>query len=268
MTTGTLKIKTALITGASGGIGKAIALRLAKNGYKLVVHFYQQEHEAKEVIDEVMREGGEAFMIQADLGDYTSTMTLAEQAWEKLGKVDLLVNNAGVSYKKNFLSQTPEDIELLINVNFKGTLFLTQAIADRMVQSGVKGSIYTLTSVNAVRPGPGHSVYGATKGALETLMKGLALEFAPYQIRVNTLVIGAIKTAMNEAVWKDDKGLQALEEYIPLGRIGEADDVARIVAQLVGHDDYMTGSSITIDGGWLIKTGFEATNIYEDGQSK
>ncbi|QNL47953.1 SDR family oxidoreductase [Olivibacter sp. SDN3] len=256
--------KTALVTGASSGIGKAIAIQLAHKGWNILLHHFGDERTAGEVLEEILQGGGEGHMLTADLGDPSQVKGLAAEARKLSGGVDLLVNNAGVSYKKHFLDHTLEDIDHFTKVNFRGTVLLTQAIALQMVEQERPGAIYTLTSVNAIRPGIGHSVYGATKGALETLMKGVAVELAPHGIRVNTLVIGAIKTAINEAVWHDAEKRQAVEQHIPLGRMGEVEDIAAIVAQLVDHDRYMTGSSITIDGGWLAKAGFASAKPYGD----
>lgn len=260
------EIKSALVTGASRGIGKAIALSLAKRGFVVAVHYKQHPQEAQSVLEEIHAMGGKAYAFQADLASREEVMALTESAWEKLESIHVLVNNAGVSYKKHFLDQTPEDVDLFLNVNVKGTLYLTQEIAKRMVAHNLAGSIYTLTSVNALQPSVGHSVYGASKGALETLMKGVALELAPHRIRVNTLVVGAIKTDMNKLVWTDNEKLQHVEAHIPFNRLGEPVEVAELLAHLVDHDAYMTGSSIKIDGGWLLNTGFEIPKRYDSNK--
>ncbi|SEN84460.1 glucose 1-dehydrogenase [bacterium A37T11] len=250
--------KIALVTGASSGIGKAIALALAERGYTVAIHYHKNEADAKAVLEQVEQKKGTGSIFQADLAEHQSILVMVSKIWDTIGPVELLINNAGVSYKKPFLEQTPADIRFFTEINFYGTCYLTQEIAKKMVGEGIQGSIYSITSVNAIRPGLGHSIYGATKGALETLMKGVAFELAPYGIRVNTIVVGAVQTDINESVWHDQEKKQQVESHIPMGRMGLPEDVAAVIAQLAGHDQYMTGTSITIDGGWLVKTGFES----------
>ncbi|KAA9038665.1 SDR family oxidoreductase [Ginsengibacter hankyongi] len=247
--------KKALITGASRGIGKAIALELATEGAEVVIHFNQNKEDAEAVARQIKNVGGKAHLLQADLFDITQAIKLGEEAWNLMGSIDILINNAGVSYKKRFLETTIEDVDYFTNINFKSTLLITKTIAKKMVSANTEGSIYTITSVNGIQPGPGFSVYGATKGALETLMKGVALELAPHNIKVNTFVLGAIETNINVAVWQNEDRLKTVTDYIPMGRLGKPGEVASIICNLLASDSYMTGSMIKIDGGWLLRTG-------------
>ncbi|KAA9356509.1 SDR family NAD(P)-dependent oxidoreductase [Larkinella humicola] len=258
--------KKALVTGASGGIGKAIALRLAEEGCEVVIHFHENRADAETVADAIRQKGSVAHVLQADLQQTAQAIRLGEQAWELAGSLDVLVNNAGVSYKKHFLDVTEADFEQFNAVNFKSTTFLTQSVAQNMVKLGVAGSIWTITSVNGIRPGLGLSLYGATKGALETLMKGVAMELAPHQIRVNTLAIGAIQTGINRAVWENPALLQEVSQGIPAGRLGQADEVAAVLVDLVASGSYMTGSTITLDGGLLLMRGYGKPGPYEAGK--
>jgi NAD(P)-dependent dehydrogenase (short-subunit alcohol dehydrogenase family) len=247
--------KKALVTGSSRGIGKAIILQLAKEGAEVVIHYNKNKADAAIVANSIKNEGGRAHLLQADLLDIQQAIKLGEAAWNIMGGIDFLINNAGVSYKKDFLDTTIEDVDYFTNVNFKSTLLLTSTIAKKMVASNVEGSIYTITSVNGIQPGVGFSVYGATKGALETLMKGVALELAPHNIKVNTFVLGAIETDINAGVWQNVEKLQKVSNNIPMGRFGKAGEVASIICNLLSCDAYMTGSTIKIDGGWLLQTG-------------
>lgn len=247
--------KKALITGSSSGIGKAIALELATEGAEVIIHFNKNKEEAEAVAGEIKNAGGKAHLLQADLFHIGQAINLGEKAWNLMGRIDILINNAGVSYKKQFLETTIEDLDYFTNINFKSTLLITKTIAKKMVSSNTKGSIYTITSVNGIQPGPGFSVYGATKGALETLMKGVALELAPHNIKVNTFVLGAVETNINAAIWQNEDKLKAVTDYIPLGRFGKPQEIAAIICNLLASDSYMTGSTIKIDGGWLLKTG-------------
>lgn len=257
-----LTTKKSLVTGASRGIGRAIALRLAGEGCAVVVHYHTNEAEAVAVADQIRERGGTAHVLQADLADTAQAVRLGEQAWELVGELDFLVNNAGISAKKHFLDVTEADFDQFANVNFKSTAFLTQTVARKMVEQRVAGSIYTLTSVNGIRPGVGLSVYGATKGALETLMKGVAMELGPHNIKVNTIAVGAVETDMNRAVWENPDLLREVSDGIPAGRLGYPDEVAAVVADLLASGSYVTGATITIDGGLLLMRGYGKPTKY------
>ncbi|WP_336515814.1 SDR family NAD(P)-dependent oxidoreductase [Pollutibacter soli] len=257
-----LSKKKALVTGASGGIGKAIALQLAKEGADIILHYLEDEDAAKETATEIIKSDVKVQLIQGSIGTAEGAMTIAKTAWQAFGKIDILVNNSGVSYKKHFLDFTASDVDHFMNVNFRGTFFITQTIAGMMVADNIQGNIYTITSINAIQPGIGQSVYGASKGALETLMKGVALELAPHNIKVNTLAIGAIQTTMNEDVWRDEEKLALVNENIPMHRLGQPEEIAVLITNLIASATYMTGSTITIDGGWLLKHGYEKSKKY------
>lgn len=244
--------KKALVTGSSRGIGRAIAYQLASEGAEVIIHYKDKSQEALEVVNLINETGGKSQALQADLSDTSNAIKLAEDAWRILGGIDILINNAGVSYKRAFIETSTEDFDHFTQINFKSVFFLTQSIAKRMIENKVKGSIYTITSVNAIQPGMGFSAYGATKGALETLMKGVALELASSGIKVNTLAIGAIKTDINAPVWQDKAKLNEVESNIPLGRIGFPEEVAAVLCDLLISGTYITGSTINIDGGWLL----------------
>lgn len=257
--------KNALVTGASRGIGRAIALRLAGEGCAVVVHYRDNRAEADTVAEQIRAGGGTAHVLQADLSDVQQTIRLGEQAWSVSGGLDILINNAGVSGRQHFLSLTEAEFDAFNVVNFKSTTFLTQTVARRMVEAEREGSIYTITSVNGIRPAVGLTLYGATKGALETLMKGVAQELAPHNIRVNTLAVGAVETDMTAAVRQDPDALRRVNEGIPMGRFGRPDEIAAVVADLVASGSYLTGASITIDGGLLLMRGYGKPEPYGTG---
>lgn len=255
--------KKALVTGASIGIGKAIALRLAEAGCDVVVHYHQQREEAEAVAASIQAFGANAHLLQADFMDVAQVIRLGEEAWTVTGGLDFLINNAGVSGKTHFLDLTEADFERFCTINFKSTTFLTQTVARKMVAQDVAGSIYTITSVNGIRPGLGLTTYGATKGALETLMKGVAMELAPHNIRVNTLAVGAIETDMNRTVWENPDLLREVNAGIPMGRFGQPEEIATVVVDLLASDSYLTGASIPIDGGLLLMRGYGKLNPYK-----
>lgn len=254
--------KKALVTGSSRGIGKAIALSLAREGAEVVIHYRDNKEQAEAVAIAIKAAGGKSHLLQANLFDIQQAIKLGEDAWALMDGIDLLVNNAGVSYKKHFLDTTIEDIDYFTNINFKSTLLLTQTVAKKMVSANRTGSVFTITSINGIQPGVGFSVYGATKGALETLMKGVALELAPHHILVNTLAVGAVETDINAAVWQDSETLNKVTEKIPLGRLGKTDEVAAVLCDLFASGSYMTGSTIKIDGGWLLQNGYQKPGLY------
>jgi glucose 1-dehydrogenase len=258
-----LKNKKALVTGSSRGIGRAIALRLAEEGAELVIHYNKNADEAEAVAALIKSNGGNAHVVQADIFYSDQVFKLADDAWNCLNGIDFLINNAGVSYKKHFLDTTIEDIDHFTTINFKAGILLTQAIAKKMIASGIQGSIYTITSINGLQPGVGFSVYGATKGALETLMKGVALELAPHHIKVNTIAVGAVQTDINGEVWNNPEKLKTVEENIPMGRMGKPEEVAAVVCDLLCSGSYLTGTTIKIDGGWLLKNGYERPGLYK-----
>jgi len=259
-----LNTKKALVTGASQGIGKAIALQLAEEGCDVVIHYHENREEAEAVADAIRQTGRNAYLLQADLQETSQAIHLGEQAWSIAGGLDILVNNAGVSFKKHFLDATEADFEQFNSVNFRSTTFLTQSVARNMVKSDVAGSIWTITSANGIRPGVGLSLYGATKGALETLMKGVAMELGPHNIRVNTLAIGAVQTDINRGVWKNSALLQDVNDGIPIGRLGQPEEIASVLVDLIASGSYMTGSTITIDGGLLLMRGYGKPKPYGD----
>lgn len=257
-----MKGKKALVTGASSGIGKAIAMQLAEMGVSVLIHYHREEQKAQSVAEMIIAGGGYAEIIQADLGNIDQAAQLGDKAWQQFNGFDFLINNAGVSYKKHFLDTTIEDVNHFIDINFKGTLLLTQRFAQRMIDSSTEGCIYTITSINGLQPGVGLSVYGATKGALETLMKGVALELAPHNIRVNTFAVGAIQTGMNADTWQNMDKLSLVTSNIPLGRLGQPEEIAGVICSLLSAGTYMTGATITIDGGWTLKQGYSKPEPY------
>ena len=248
--------KIALVTGGSRGIGKAIALELGDKGIDVIINYVRNKDDAELVVNELIKKGSRACAIQADMGNVEDVLRLGEVAWNTFGRIDYLINNAGIALTKHILDCTLEDFESLNNVNFRGTFLLSQFIARKMVGEQFKGSIYTITSINGILPGVGKALYGATKGALETMMKGMALDLSPHHININTLAVGAIETDMTAAVIKDQDFLKRVEAGIPLSRLGKPEEVARVVVALLTTGTYMTGSTITIDGGWLIKNGY------------
>lgn len=254
--------KKALVTGASRGIGRAIALRLAEAGCSVGLHYHHQTDEAEAVARQIRADGGMALLFQADFERPEQAIQLGHQAWQAMQGIDILVNNAGVSFKKHFLEFTEADIDYFQNINYKSTFLLTQTVARYMVEHEVAGSLFTITSVNGIRPNFGQSAYGASKYALESLMRGVALELAVHGIRVNTFALGAIETDMTAPAMADRSFFEEAKAGIPLGRFGLPDEVASVVVDLLASGSYLTGATVVLDGGLLLMRGYGKPEKY------
>jgi len=227
------------VTGADTGIGWAIARRLQADGFALGFHTRDDKEDAKARYDEIVG-GGRAEWVVGDVSDPATCDRLVRETVEKLGGIDVLVNNAGVTAAKPALELTVEDFDKIFSVDVKGAFFLSVAAAREMKGKG--GAIVNVTSVHEHIPRPGFALYAAAKAALGMLTRSLALELAEDGIRVNSVAPGAIATERNKEA--DD-----LVPEIPLGRPGEPDDVAALVSYLAGDESrYVSGASVLIDG--------------------
>jgi NAD(P)-dependent dehydrogenase (short-subunit alcohol dehydrogenase family) len=231
-------VKVALVTGANTGIGLAIATRLLADGFAL--GYATADETLKGPLDELH---GEIAWVYGDLSDPAVPEQLVADTVAKLGRIDVLVNNAGVVTAKPFLDLTTADFDLTFAVDVRASFLLAQGAARRMTNGG---SIVNITSVHEHIPRPNLSVYAAAKAALGMLTKGLALELAEHQIRVNSVAPGVIATPRNEA----DAG--SLDSEVPLGRAGQPEEVAALVSFLCSDEAaYVTGASYIIDGGMV-----------------
>jgi glucose 1-dehydrogenase len=232
--------RVALVTGADTGIGWAIARRLQADGFALGFHTRDEEDDARDRFDEVAA-GGRAEWIVGDVSDPEACERIVGETVEKLGRIDVLVNNAGVTAAKPALELTAQDFDKIFAVDVRGAFLLARAAALTMKESG-GGAIVNITSVHEHIPRPGFALYAAGKAALGMLTRGLALELAGDGIRVNAVAPGAIATERNEEA-------DALVPEIPLGRAGEPDEVAAMVSYLAGDEArYVSGASFLIDG--------------------
>jgi NAD(P)-dependent dehydrogenase (short-subunit alcohol dehydrogenase family) len=234
-------MKVALVTGANTGIGLAIATRLLADGFAL--GYATVDEASKGPLDELQ---GEIVWVTGDLSDAAVPERLVAETVAKFGRIDVLVNNAGVVPPKPFFDLTTADFDLTFAVDVRASFLLAQAAAKRMRDQGTGGSIVNITSVHEHIPRPNLSVYAAAKAALGMLTKGLALELAEHQIRVNSVAPGVIATPRNEA------DAHALDPEVPLGRAGKPEEVASLVSFLCSDEAaYVTGASYIIDGGMV-----------------
>lgn len=240
-------MKTALVTGASRGIGRACAVRLAKEGYTVVVNYSRSEDEAKKVLDEIKANGGDGMIYKADVSDLAQVKQMIRDVDKTYGGIDVLVNNAGIVRDSFLLAQNMEDLSSCLDLNVKGYFYCAQQAALKMFRKK-SGVIINMSSVSGELALAGQSVYSATKGAVNSMTRVLAKELGAKGIRVNAVAPGFIETEMINAL-SDEKKEEYLKD-IPLHRFGKAEEVAAIVAMLASDEfSYITGQVITMDGG-------------------
>jgi glucose 1-dehydrogenase len=255
--------QTALITGAGSGIGRAIAVEMAKHGANIVINYHSDEAEANDVAQAVEDWHVQALTVKADVGQENEVIRMFSVATEKFGTIDILVNNAGIQKDSSFLTMTLSEWNAVMTTNLTGQFLCAREAAKEFIRRGATGrtraigNIIFISSVHNVIPWAGHANYVASKGGEEMFMKSIAQELAAQKIRVNSISPGAIKTDINKSVWGDPEKNKKLLELIPYGRIGEPDDVAKLAAWLASDDsDYITGANIYIDGGMTLYPSF------------
>lgn len=241
-------MKTAIITGASRGIGKAIATLLAQNDYNVVINYNHSEDQAKALVNELTAQGLSAVCYKADVSDEAQAEALVRFTLDRWGKVDLLVNNAGVSASGLLIDTPIEQINDIIAVNLTGTIVMTQKVAKGML-SNQSGNIVNISSIWGEIGGSCEAVYSATKGGVIAFSKAMAKELGYNGIRVNCIAPGIIDTDMNARLSTSD--VQNIIDDIPCQRIGRAEDIAKAVLWLASDEaSYINGQVLSINGGW------------------
>jgi len=242
-----LKNRVAIVTGASKGIGKSIALGMAKEGAHLIVNYNTDREGAEKVAREIKKYGQEAVAIQADISRGEAVKNMVKLAKEKFARIDILVNNAGLMLEKYLFRLSDEEWQRCMDININGAYFCSRACLLQMLRQQY-GKIINITSLSGVIGNAGHTAYGASKAALIGFTKSLAKEVARKNINVNAIAPGYIGTGMSRNFIRQDKGL--LDKIIPAGRIGKAEEVAQLAVFLASEQaGYIHGQVINIDGG-------------------
>lgn len=242
-----LKGKVAIVTGASRGIGKGIAIELAKAGASVVINYKNNDEAAEKTLKEIRELGVYALKIKGDVSDYEFSKCMIKTTLEKLGKIDILINNAGVSKVGLFMDEVPEEWDNIINVNLKGTINCSHSVVSEMIKQK-SGSIINISSMWGNVGASCEVIYSASKGAINSFTKSLAKELAPSNIRVNAIAPGVIDTEMNS--WLTEEERRALASEIPMMKFGEVCDVGLLVTFLASENSkYITGQVISVDGG-------------------
>lgn len=240
--------KLALVTGSSRGIGREIAVALAKAGADVIVHGRTESPSALETAEQIRALGRKADVITADMHSVEQIEDLFSKIKEKYGRLDILVNNAAVLTRIPFLEITPADWDWLMETNARGYFLATQSAAKLMIPAG-KGRIINVSSVSQYDAAKGRTHYCASKGAIGMLTKGAALELAEYGITVNAVLPGSIHTDFNDDVLSQPEYYERVKSSIPLGRLGKAVDIAGAVAFLASDDaEFISGAELVIDG--------------------
>jgi len=247
-----LKDKVAIVTGASLGIGRAVAVELAAQGADVAVNYVRHAGEAEKAVEEIRALGRRAIACQADVGDRAQDERMLEETLKAFGRVDILVSNAAYSIRKPFLELTPEDVEKTWSVSLWGVFHTCQLAAKQMVKQGTGGNIVLVSSVHAERPYPRSTSYNAAKAAVNQMAFTWANELIPYGIRVNVVEPGWTDTP-GERNYNTEEHLRAGGKLGPIGRLARAEEVAKGVAFLVSEDaSYIVGSCLRIDGGFVL----------------
>ena len=239
--------KTVLVTGASRGIGKAIAVKFAKKGYNVVISCVRREEQLLQTKKEIESFQVSCLSYLGDMGVAENCAELFKKIRKQFGGLDVLVNNAGISYIGLLQDMKPEDWELILRTNLT-SVFNCCKLAIPMMLEKKQGKIINISSVWGVCGASCEAAYSATKGGVNALTKALAKELAPSNIQVNAIACGAIDTEMNHFL--DDEELIGLIEEIPAGRLGRAEEVADLAYHLGYKENYLTGQIIGLDGGW------------------
>jgi glucose 1-dehydrogenase len=253
---GQLDQKVAVITGSDSGIGRAIAIEFAREGATVVVNYAHSQQKAEEVLQTIKKNNGKAIVIQADVSQYQQVAHLIQQTVQQFDRLDIMVNNAGMEIHSPFLDETEENFDRVLGVDLKGAFFGAQLAAREMVKRKTAGRIINISSVHEDLPMPGNVPYCCAKGGMRMLARTICLELAPHNITVNNIGPGAVHTPIDRDVEADPEKMKALLAEIPLHRMAQPEEVAKLALYLASDAAaYVTGATYFIDGGLMRNTG-------------
>ena len=259
-----LEGQKALVTGANSGIGKAVAIGLARAGAEVVVNYVTKEDAATEVVNEIKAEGGNAIALYADVSREDDVIAMFQKAIAAFGTLDICVSNAGLQRDSAFVDMTMAEWNKVLDVNLTGQFLCIREAVKEFLRRGVRedvsvaaGKVISMSSVHEVIPWAGHVNYASSKGGIQMMVKTLAQELAPQRIRVNAIGPGAIRTPINTSAWDTPDAYASLMTLVPYKRIGEPEDIAQAAVFLASDmSDYINGITLFVDGGMTCYPGF------------
>jgi len=243
--------RTALVTGGSRGIGRGLAIGLAKQGADVAIVYRSARKQAEEVMREIQKCGRKAWSYQKDLSEIESLEDFSQAVWDQVGKIDILVNNAGLAYVERFNTISVDHWRQVMALNLDAVFFLTRRVAELMIAGGIKGRIVNVSSANGFCAEAGHAHYNASKGGLELLTQTFAIELGKHGITANTVCPGIIETEVLEEIGLSSDYLNYFKQHVPLeGRLGSVEEcVGAVVLFASRAGSYITGQHLIIDGG-------------------
>jgi len=259
-----LRGQNALVTGASSGIGQAVAIALGQAGANVCVNYAHDREEAEKTVAIIKKNGAKAFAHKADVSSEQDVQAMFARVREEFGSLEVLVANAGIQKDAPFVEMTAEQWDKVIAVNLRGQFLCAREAVRMFLRQGIRpevscsaGKILAMSSVHDIIPWAGHVNYAASKGGIAMMMKSIAQEVAPDRIRVNIISPGAIRTRINEEAWSTPDAYADLMRLIPYRRIGDPEEIGRLAVWLASDDsDYITGATIYMDGGMTLYPGF------------
>lgn len=254
-----LKGKVVAITGASSGLGKAMALRFGQEQAKVVINYFNNEKDAQGVKEEIQKAGGEAVAVQGDVTKEEDVKNIVQTAVREFGTLDIMINNAGMENPVPSHEMPLNDWNKVISTNLTGAFLGSREAIKYYVENNIKGNVINMSSVHEMIPWPLFVHYAASKGGIKLMTETLALEYAPKGIRVNNIGPGAINTPINAEKFADPVQKKDVESMIPMGYIGEPEEIAAVAVWLASKESsYVTGITLFADGGMTKYPSFQA----------
>ncbi len=245
-----LEGKTLIVTGGNSGIGEAIVLAAAAAGANIVIDYINDAEETASLIEQTESLGGKAVGVKADVSKVADIQSMVDKAVSEFGRLDVLINNAGIETRTSILDTTEEQYDRVMNINIKSAFFGTQIAAKQFITQKSPGVVINMSSVHEDWPMPGNIAYCVSKGGTRMLARTAGVELGEHGIRVVNVAPGAVETPINESTMEDPKKLKQLNAAIPLGRMAKPAEIADLVIQLAsGNSSYITATTVVVDGG-------------------